>query len=83
MKNIEQSLEIEIDNLDEYEYATSFGPSEVKHSETLLVYMIKKNNLSAIEGYLKKIDYLSEISIGIIHSNHYLIMGILKLSPLN
>ena len=54
LKNIEQSLEIEIDNLDEYEYATSFGPSEVKHSETLLVYMIKKNNLSAIEGVFKK-----------------------------
>ena len=52
LTKVHQSLEVEIDHLDEYDYDVTFSPSESKHVQTLLVYLIKKNNLKAIEDVL-------------------------------
>ena len=49
LTHLQQSLDIEIDHLHEYEYGVLHGPSEVKNMSTVLVYLIKKNNLKSIE----------------------------------
>jgi hypothetical protein len=51
---IHQTLEMEIDHLEDYEYAISYTDSDIKHHHTVLVYMIKKNNLMAIENVFRK-----------------------------
>ena len=53
LRHIDHSLEIEIDHIGEYEYGVSFGPSEVRQMRTVLIYLIKKNNLHAIEAVYK------------------------------
>jgi len=54
LTQIDQTLEMEIDHLQDYEYAVSFAVSEIKSNHTILVYMIKKNNLMAIENVFRK-----------------------------
>ena len=54
LSQIDQMLEMEIDHLEDYEYAVSFAVSEIKSNQTVFVYMIKKNNLMAIENVFRK-----------------------------
>lgn len=54
LKNIDQTLDIEIDHLEDYEYAISYATSEIKSTHTVLVYMIKRNNLLVIEQVFRK-----------------------------
>jgi hypothetical protein len=49
LNNVHETLELEVDNIDDYEYDVSLGQMESKNVSELLVFMIKKNNLNAIE----------------------------------
>ena len=53
MINLDQTLDIEIDQLEDYEYAISHAPSEKKDLEMLLVYLIKRSTLNGIESVFK------------------------------
>ncbi|MEK9728120.1 MAG: hypothetical protein VW397_08470 [Candidatus Margulisiibacteriota bacterium] len=48
--NLHESLDIEIDQLSDYFYAVSFGPSDYPDLEMVLAYLIKKSTLIGIES---------------------------------
>ena len=53
MKNFYQSIELEIDNLQDYYWEYTEGPKETKDLTTILVFMMKKTQLDGIEAVFK------------------------------
>ena len=53
MKNFYQSIELEIDNLQDYYWEYTQGPKESRDITTILVFMMKKTQLNTIEAAFK------------------------------
>ena len=53
ISDLNSSLDLEIEQLDDYEYAVEFIHSDLPNSKMVLIYLIKKSILYAIENTFK------------------------------